>query len=361
MTRRVALALSIVTAASCTPDPQPPPVAVAAPQATVPAPPWPAGDERGMANAIGPATYARCAPLLADSSARAYELSYVRSATMPLSPFAGPYAPKSLPTNGLPGSSHGFNIEVMNADANPAQQGTQMDAFGHFGRLPQPWDGTPPFPADSVRYYGGFTQKDVKPTSDSPLLKLGMDKVPPIITSAVLLDAKQHVGGGTAMKAGELVTATHLEAMVQAQGLSGRGGILPGDAVLVHTGWSERYADPDVEKAYYAMAPGLSDDALKYLVERRVVIVGLDTPFVDAVAEGKLGQTAPSAGAPTDMAFPSHQRFLVEGGVHTLENPKLDELVRDKVWTSCVIVLPLREKGAAGSPVRPVAVGVPAR
>ena len=39
-------------------------------------------------------------------------------------------------------------------------------------------------------------------------------------------------------------------------------------------------------KTYYAMAPGLSDDALRYLVERRVVMVGLDTPFVDAIAEG---------------------------------------------------------------------------
>ena len=26
-----------------------------------PSPPWPAGDERGMANAIGPETFARCA------------------------------------------------------------------------------------------------------------------------------------------------------------------------------------------------------------------------------------------------------------------------------------------------------------
>jgi hypothetical protein len=34
----------------------------------------------------------------------------------------------------------------------------------------------------------------VKPTPDSPLLKLGMDKVPPIVTTAILLDAKTHVG-----------------------------------------------------------------------------------------------------------------------------------------------------------------------
>jgi len=40
---------------------------------------------------------------------------------------------------------------------------------------------------------------------------------------------------------------------------------------------------------------------------------------------------------------------------------KLDELANAKVWTSCTMVLALREKGSAGSAVRPVAVGVPAR
>jgi hypothetical protein len=29
------------------------------------------------------------------------------------------------------------------------------------------------------------------------------------------------------------------------------------------------------------------------------------------------------------------------------------------VWTSCTIILPLREQGTSGSPVRPVAIGAP--
>lgn len=359
MTRRLAFVLPLLAAGvSCGPAPQPPAPSAAVAPASVPAPPWPAGDERGLANAIGTATYNRCAPYLAEPGARAYELSYVRSATMPLSPFAGPYAPRFLPTAALPGTSQVYNVEVMNDNANPAQQGTQMDALGHFGHLPQIWDGKGPLPVDRATYYGGFTQKEVKPTPDSPLMKLGMEKAPPIITTAILLDARQHVGGGTAMNAGDVVTAKDLEAILQAQGLGARG-ILPGDAVLVYTGWSERYADPDVDKTYYAMAPGLSDDAVRYLVERRVVMVGLDTPFVDAIAEGKLGGPGPASGSPADLAFLSHQRLLVEAGAHTLENPKLDDLARDRVWTSCLMVLPLREKGAAGSPVRPVAVGAP--
>ncbi len=324
-------------------------------------PPWPAGDERGMANAIGPETWGRCAALLSQSNARVYEVSQLRSGTMPLSPFAGAYTPKPSPTGGLPGSMQAFNMDVLNEGANPAQQGTQMDALGHFGYLDGPWDGASAFPADSAKYYGGFSQKDVKPTPESPLLKLGIEKAPPIVTTAVLLDAKRHVGGGQAMKAGELVTALHIDEMLKAEGLSKRG-ILPGDTVYVYTGWSDQWKDPDTEKVYYTMAPGLSYDAVKRLGEKRVVAVGLDTPFVDAVAEGQLAGTAPPPpGTPPGMAFPSHHYLLTQMGIHLVENMKLDEMARDEVWTSCTMILPLREKGSAGSPVRPVAIGVPGR
>jgi kynurenine formamidase len=252
-------------------------------------------------------------------------------------------------------------MDVLNESASPGQQGTQMDALGHFGYLEGPWDGASPLPADSARYYGGFTQKDVKPTPESPLLRLGIDKVPPIVTTAVLLDAKRHVGKGQAMKAGDLVTAQHIAEMIESQGLQKRG-ILPGDAVLVYTGWSDRWKDPDTEKVYYAMAPGLSYDAVKYLGEKRIVVVAIDTPFVDPMAEGQLaGKVGPAPGTPPGLAFASHHHLLTQMGIHLVENAKLDELARDQVWTSCTMILPLREKGSAGSPVRPVAIGVPGR
>jgi kynurenine formamidase len=336
---------------------------IAAPVATAqqPAPSWPAGDERGMANAVGPETWGRCAAALSQANAKSYELSHPRSSTMPLSPFAGPYAPKYAPTGSLPGSSQVFNMDSVNDGAMPSQQGTQMDALGHFGYLPAPWDGTSPLAVDSARYYGGFTQKDVKPTPESPLLRLGMEKAPPIVTTAVLLDAKRHVGKGQAMKAGELVTSKHISEMIEAQGLQKRG-ILPGDVVYVHTGWGDRWADPDTAKVYYSMAPGLSYDAVKYLGDKRVAVVSLDTPFIDAMAEGQLaGKAGTPPGTPPELAFVSHHHLLSQMGIHLVENAKLDDLARDQVWTSCTMILPLREKGSAGSPVRPVAIGAPAR
>ena len=162
-------------------------------------------------------------------------------------------------------------------------------------------------------YYGGFTQKDVKPTPDSPLLKLGMDKVPPIITSAVLLDAKAYKK--KPMNAGELVSAAkHIEGMLKAQGLAQRG-VLPGDVVYVRTGWGDHWRDPDTEKVYYTKAPGLSYDAAHWLGERRIVAIALDTPFIDTVAEGMLaGKGGPAPGTPPGLPFAVHHHMLAQAG-----------------------------------------------
>src|ERR1051325_9354547 len=276
----------------------------------VPSPPWPAGDERGMANQIGPATLQRCAWHVAEPGARTYELSQVRSNTMPLSPFAGPYTVKPKPTSGIPGSAHAFNSETLNEGAEPGQQGTQIDALGHFAALKQPWDGKSPLPVDEATYYGGFTQKDVKPTPDSPLLRLGLDKMPPLVTSAVLLDAKAYVGKGQAMKDGEVVSADHIRGMLKAQGLAERG-ILPGDVVYVYTGWGDQWRDPDTDKIYYSRAPALGYHAARYLGERRIVAIGLDTPFIDPVPEGMLaGAAGPAAGTPAGLPFAIHHHLI---------------------------------------------------
>jgi len=323
----------------------------------LPNPPWPAGDERGMANQIGAATWNRCAWHLTLPGVQAYELSQIRSNTMPLSPFAGPYVVKPKATAGIPLTAHAFNSETINEGAEHGQQGTQFDALGHFAAFRQPWDGKPPFPAEQAVYYGGFTQQEVKPTAESPLLRLGMDKVPPIVTSAVLLDAKALVGKGQPMKAGETVTAKHIEEMLKAQGLAFRG-ILPGDVVYIHTGWGEHWRDPDTEKVYYTKAPGLAYDAARYLADKRIVAIGLDAPFVDAVPEGFLqGKGAPAEGTPPALPFAVHHHMLTQAGVHHVENAKLDEMARDRVWLSCTMILPLRERGAAGSAIRPIAIG----
>lgn len=324
----------------------------------VPLPPWPKGDQRGMANTLGAGTWQRCAFHLARSGAKTYELSHVRSNTMPMSPFGTPLKYKFRATASVPFSRHAFNGEEV-VSGEPGAQGTQMDALGHFAVMGKLWKGKGRPAVGGAKYYGGYTQRQVKPTAASPLRRLGIEKVPPIVTSAVLLDAKSYLGKGKPMQPGQLITAKDIEAMLKRQGLGWRG-LLPGDVLYIYTGWGDNWKDPDRRKFYYTMGPGLSYDAAQYIGKRAVVLVALDNPFTDPVAKGALqGKAGPPKGTPPGLPFVIHHYNLTQSGIHNIQNANLGALARNKVWTSCTMILPLRSRGASGSPVRPVAIGAP--
>ena len=60
------------------------------------------------------------------------------------------------------------------------------------------------------------------------------------------------------MKAGEYVTVKHVKDTISKTKLKDRG-ILPGDVVLINTGWSDNYQDPDeLGKSTILKAPGVS-------------------------------------------------------------------------------------------------------
>src|SRR5215467_10821393 len=151
--------------------------------ATLRRPPWPKDDEQGMANIIGPETWARCAPYLCEPAARCYELSHRISGTMPMSPYSKPLVFGTRPTRGMRNSVHSSNMDQMSGE--PGGQGTHIDALGHFGYVPEVWDGNGEYPAELSVYYGRHTQAEAKPSSDGPLAKLGVDKIPPIVTTAL--------------------------------------------------------------------------------------------------------------------------------------------------------------------------------
>src|SRR5262249_16107056 len=152
------------------------------------------------------------------------------------------------------------------------------------------------------------------------LRRLGADKIPPIVTTAVLLDAQAHMGRGKTLAPGTEVTARDIRAMLEAQGLD-RRGILPGDVVLIHTGWGEHWKDPDVEKVYYRRGPGLSYDGAEVLAEMLVVLVALDNPFTDPVNEGQLkGQSPPAASMPKGKPFGIHHFNLTQAGMYQIQN-----------------------------------------
>lgn len=327
--------------------------------AMTPTGPWPAGDQAGMGNTQGPGTWLRCAAEMTKPGAQAYELSHERFNEMPQSPFGAPLVYEYRPTVGIPGTKHAFNGEHVTS-GEPGAQGTQMDALGHFAQFAEAWSGEGDFPAGDAIYYGGMTQDEVKPAPDAPLRKLGIEQAPPIVTSALLLDAAGGLNGGAALAPGQMVSAADIGAMLEAQGLGWRG-VLPGDVVLIHTGWGANWDDPDAAGRYYAMGPGLARDAAEMLAEKKAVLVALDNPFTDPVAEGQLqGQAMPPQGMEEGLPFVIHHLNLAVNGIHNIQNARLTELAADRVWTSCAMILPLRSRGAAGSPVRAVAIGAPA-
>jgi kynurenine formamidase len=87
-------------------------------------------------------------------------------------------------------------------------------------------------------------------------------------------------------------------------------------------------------------SPGPEIEAARWLSERRIFATGSDTITYEKV--------------PSRM--PVHVHLLVESGIHIIEVLDLEELARDGVWEFSFIALPLKIRGATGSPIRPVAI-----
>jgi kynurenine formamidase len=133
-----------------------------------------------------------------------------------------------------------------------------------------------------------------------------------------------------------------LEAWEAAHGAIGERNI-----VLVRTGWSSRWPD----KARYlgtartgpeAVAelhfPGIDSSAARWLAERRVKAVGIDTPSID------YGQST---------TFDTHQ-ILFQQDIPAFENvAHLDQLPATGAF---VIALPMKIRGGSGGPLRIVAI-----
>jgi kynurenine formamidase len=104
--------------------------------------------------------------------------------------------------------------------------------------------------------------------------------------------------------------------------------------IVFSTGWQK-----NLQKQYYFKKnPGLSISAARYLVSKKVNLVGIDSPSID---KGN------------DTKFSVHQIFS-KNNVLILENLcNLEKISRDHFK---LIVLPLKLKDATGSPVRAIAV-----
>ena len=97
---------------------------------------------------------------------------------------------------------------------------------------------------------------------------------------------------------------------------------------------------------YVSGEPGIDLGAARWLTARDVVAIGTDSMAVEVL---------PGTNHP-EIMMPVHQHCLVDAGDHLIENLVMDDLVADGISSFCFILLPIKFKGATGSPVRPVAL-----
>jgi kynurenine formamidase len=261
-------------------------------------------------------------------SARVYDLSFDLHAGVPHFPTHPPFVfgltkrhgevVTELPDGRLASSS-------ADAISTGTHVGTHLDGLGHFSCNGMLFGSVP---ASTQSYETG-------------LGTYGVDTVAPISRRGVLLDVAglQNV---PILAKDFSVRPEHLEAACRRQKIEIRAG----DVVLLRTGWAQHWPDP----VAYVMGgqgnaptgPGPEIDAARWLSERRIFATGSDTLAYERV--------------PSPM--PVHVHLLVESGIHIIEVLNLDKLATDGISEFLFIALPLKIRGATGSPIRPIALAV---
>jgi kynurenine formamidase len=202
------------------------------------------------------------------------------------------------------------------------QIGTQFDGFAHQTIGNSLYNC---FKLDEVATRSGFT-------------KLGVEKVGMIFARGVLIDVAGLKGVEMLGDAYE-ITVNDLQQALAKQNLT----LLPGDAVIINTGWGKLYGKDNARFA--KSTPGVGTAAAEWLAKQDPVLVGSDNWPVEV-----------SPNPDKDLSLPAHQIFLVVNGIHILENLKLDELLAKKVQEFAFTMQPLKMQGASGSTVAPAAI-----
>ena len=116
------------------------------------------------------------------------------------------------------------------------------------------------------------------------------------------------------------------------------GDIAEGDLVLFDFGWPSGWHEPDPDDKFsYREDPGISEEVARYLVAKKVKLVGSDVPNLDASSDKK---------------SPAH-RALLDANIAVLET--MTNLEKLPPRGSFLVALPLNIVDGSGSPVRGVA------
>jgi kynurenine formamidase len=269
-------------------------------------------------------------------AARVFDLGFNWDQSSPLLPVNPPYAfalnATHRQTYEFFGTASGSQIswasEILYFSG---QHGAPtIDAIGHIGR--------------NLKLHGGVDAVQATSRPDGIGNDLGIETFPRdlLLSRGILLDVARVIAGGAAdpLPPGFEITAKHLEDTARAQGVQ----VNRGDSVLIRTGWGQYFGK---DNARYAgeKSPGPGVDAGQWLVTRGARLTGADTATYEVrpPVHGK-------------ELFPVHMLMIADNGIYLVENANLEELGAARVHVFCLVVPPLRIRGASGSPLRMLAL-----
>ena len=281
---------------------------------------WGPDDEIGAANYMKPELVIKAAQLV--KTGETYALGIPVDSKTPAFPPRGfkvtIVQPGQAGNAGLGPNNATYNDDMIDGWVGV---GSQLDGLGHLG-------------VNHVYYNGNKVADFADPTG---LKKLGVEKIPPMVTRGVLLDMAAYYGTDI-VKEGTAFNVKEIEEAAKKQGVE----IRQGDVVLFHTGWLSLIGKDD--KRFGGVEPGLGVEGAKYLAGKGVVAVGADTWGLEVLPfEGK-------------TVFEVHQILLAMNGTYILENMDTAELAKDKGYEFLFVLGQPRFKGGVQSMINPVAI-----
>lgn len=296
---------------------------------------WGDDDEMGTLNLITPERVAAAAALV--SAGQVVSCAWPVDPAVPdvygspqrLMLMGGAGPPAQGPAPGTEHRPHRSVVEYVGL-AFHGLTVTHLDAPSHVA-----WDGKiyNGRPASGVRFDSGASASAVTAAARG------------VTTRGVLLDVAA-ARGVKRLDPGYLVTPEDLTECERRAGVAVR----PGDAVLLHTGAGRGAGVPAGPGPADERKAGWGFRCLPWLRDRDVALIGCDG----------INDAVPSGGARYGFDLPVHLVGLVAMGLWLLDNCDLGELASTCAalgrWAFMLSVLPLRLRGATGSPVNPVAV-----
>jgi kynurenine formamidase len=202
--------------------------------------------------------------------------------------------------------------------------GSQLDGLGHLGT------------AEGI-FYNCFDGKEIAPITG--LTKLGIEKVPPLVTRGLVFDMPA-VLGVEYLKAGQTFSIRDLKKAERRQNIK----VQKGDVVLFHTGWTDAKLEKHPEE-WGAEIPGITPALAEYLAELEVVAVGADTYGLDVVPPVN-----------PEEPFQGHVILLQQNGIYILEAMNTGPLVKDEAYEFLFVLGQAKVRGAVQMYINPIAI-----